>query len=77
MPVAILVVDVTHGQAVTKGQKPLTIEAMKMEHSLTVPFDGVVAELIAETGAQLQVEAVLVRIEAVLDVKAETALFEC
>jgi 3-methylcrotonyl-CoA carboxylase alpha subunit len=34
-----------------------------MEHSLTAPFDGVVKELNAEAGAQVQVEAVLVRIE--------------
>jgi 3-methylcrotonyl-CoA carboxylase alpha subunit len=36
---------------------------MKMEHTLTAPFDGVVAELTAEPGAQVQVEALLARIE--------------
>jgi 3-methylcrotonyl-CoA carboxylase alpha subunit len=65
MPGRIIAVDVAAGQAVTKGQKLLTLEAMKMEHSLTAPFDGVVAELNAEAGAQVQVEALLVRIEAV------------
>jgi 3-methylcrotonyl-CoA carboxylase alpha subunit len=64
MPGRIIAVDVTTGQSVTKGQKLLTLEAMKMEHSLTAPFDGVVAELNAETGAQVQVEALLARIEA-------------
>jgi 3-methylcrotonyl-CoA carboxylase alpha subunit len=64
MPGRIIAVEVTQGQAVTKGQKLLTLEAMKMEHTLTAPFDGVVAELNAETGAQVQVEALLVRIEA-------------
>ena len=64
MPGRIIAVEVTEGQAVTKGQKLLTLEAMKMEHSLTAPFDGVVAELNAEVGAQVQVEALLVRIEA-------------
>jgi 3-methylcrotonyl-CoA carboxylase alpha subunit len=64
MPGRIIAVDVTAGQSVTKGQKLLTLEAMKMEHSLTAPFDGVVAELNAETGAQVQVEALLARIEA-------------
>jgi 3-methylcrotonyl-CoA carboxylase alpha subunit len=64
MPGRIIAVDVTAGQSVTKGQKLLTLEAMKMEHSLTAPFDGVVAELHAETGAQVQVEALLVKIEA-------------
>jgi 3-methylcrotonyl-CoA carboxylase alpha subunit len=65
MPGRIIAVDVAQGQSVTKGQKLLTLEAMKMEHSLTAPFDGVVAELNAEAGTQVQVEALLVRIEAV------------
>jgi 3-methylcrotonyl-CoA carboxylase alpha subunit len=65
MPGRIIAVEVTQGQSVTKGQKLLTLEAMKMEHSLVAPFDGVVAELNAETGAQVQVEALLARIEAV------------
>jgi 3-methylcrotonyl-CoA carboxylase alpha subunit len=67
MPGRIIAVDVVAGQPVTKGQKLLTLEAMKMEHSLTAPFDGVVAELNAEAGAQVQVEARLVRIEAEME----------
>jgi 3-methylcrotonyl-CoA carboxylase alpha subunit len=63
MPGRIIAVEVVAGQAVTKGQKLLTLEAMKMEHSLTAPFDGVVAELNATAGAQVQVEALLVRIQ--------------
>jgi 3-methylcrotonyl-CoA carboxylase alpha subunit len=64
MPGKIIAVEVTQGQAVTKGQKLLTLEAMKMEHSLVAPFDGTVAELSAVAGAQVQVEALLARIEA-------------
>jgi 3-methylcrotonyl-CoA carboxylase alpha subunit len=64
MPGRIIAVEVAAGDAVTKGQKLLTLEAMKMEHTLTAPFDGVVAELNAEAGAQVQVEALLVRVEA-------------
>ena len=63
MPGRIIAVEVAAGDTVTKGQKLLTLEAMKMEHSLTAPFDGIVAELNAEVGAQVQVEALLVRIE--------------
>jgi len=63
MPGKVIAVEVTAGQAVTRGQKLLTLEAMKMEHSLTAPFDGVVAELNASAGQQVQVEALLVRIE--------------
>jgi 3-methylcrotonyl-CoA carboxylase alpha subunit len=63
MPGKVVSVDVTCGQQVAKGQKLLTLEAMKMEHTLTAPFDGMVAELKAEPGAQVQVDALLVRIE--------------
>jgi 3-methylcrotonyl-CoA carboxylase alpha subunit len=64
MPGKIIAVEVSAGQAVTKGQKLLTLEAMKMEHSLVAPFDGTVAELSAVAGAQVQVETLLARIEA-------------
>ena len=64
MPGKIIAVEVAAGDSVTKGQKLLTLEAMKMEHTLTAPFDGVVAELNAVPGAQVQVEALLARIEA-------------
>ena len=63
MPGRIIAVEVAAGDIVTKGQKLVTLEAMKMEHSLIAPFDGTVAELNAELGAQVQVEALLVRIE--------------
>ena len=65
MPGKIIAVEVAAGDAVTKGQKLLTLEAMKMEHSLVAPFDGVVAELNAVAGAQAQVEALLARIDPV------------
>jgi 3-methylcrotonyl-CoA carboxylase alpha subunit len=64
MPGKVIAVEVAAGERVTKGQKLLTLEAMKMEHTLTAPFDGVVAELNAVAGAQVQVEALLARIEA-------------
>ena len=64
MPGKIIAVEVAAGDMVTKGQKLLTLEAMKMEHTLVAPFDGTVAELSAVAGAQVQVEALLVRIEA-------------
>jgi 3-methylcrotonyl-CoA carboxylase alpha subunit len=63
MPGRVIVVEVAAGAKVKKGQKLLTLEAMKMEHTLTAPFDGVVAELNAAPGAQVQVEALLARIE--------------
>jgi 3-methylcrotonyl-CoA carboxylase alpha subunit len=63
MPGKVTSVEVSQGEKVAKGQRLLTLEAMKMEHGLVAPFDGVVAELNADAGAQVQVDAVLVVVE--------------
>ena len=63
MPGKVTSVEVAAGDIVTKGQRLLTLEAMKMEHGLTAPFDGVVAELNTVAGAQVPVDALLVKIE--------------
>jgi len=63
MPGKVTSVEVSQGEKVAKGQRLLTLEAMKMEHGLVAPFDGVVAELNAKAGAQVQVDAVLAKIE--------------
>jgi 3-methylcrotonyl-CoA carboxylase alpha subunit len=62
MPGKVIAVDVSEGQAVTAGQRLLVLEAMKMEHALTAPFDGVVEGLTVSAGAQVQVDAVLVTV---------------
>ncbi|WP_294244059.1 acetyl/propionyl/methylcrotonyl-CoA carboxylase subunit alpha [uncultured Sphingomonas sp.] len=64
MPGRIIAVTVTEGQAVSTGQPLITLEAMKMEHVLTAPFDGVVTDLKAETGGQVAEGIALVRIVA-------------
>ena len=63
MPGKVIAVDVAAGDSVTAGQRLMVLEAMKMEHALTAPFDGTVAELAASEGGQVQVEAVLAVIE--------------
>ena len=63
MPGRIIAVAVEAGERVTKGQKLLTLEAMKMEHSLVAPFDGTVAELNAAEGGQVSEGALLAKIE--------------
>jgi len=62
MPGKVTAVYVAAGDPVTNGQKLLTLEAMKMEHTVVAPFDGTVAELKAAAGAQVQVDTLLVRI---------------
>jgi 3-methylcrotonyl-CoA carboxylase alpha subunit len=62
MPGKVIAVDVSEGQTVTAGQRLLVLEAMKMEHALTAPFDGVIEGLTVNAGSQVQVEAVLCRV---------------
>ena len=65
MPGKVTSIDVSQGDKVAKGQRLLTLEAMKMEHGLTAPFDGRVAQVNAEAGAQVVEGAVLVKVEPV------------
>ncbi len=65
MPGKVVAVQATAGDTVTKGQSIVVVEAMKMEHALTAPFDGVVAEVSASAGDQVTDGAVLARVEEI------------
>jgi 3-methylcrotonyl-CoA carboxylase alpha subunit len=60
MPGLVKQVRAARGDAVTKGQPLLILEAMKMEHTISATHDGVIAEIAAE-GAQVTDGTVLVR----------------
>jgi 3-methylcrotonyl-CoA carboxylase alpha subunit len=64
MPGKVTAVEVAAGDNVAKGQRLLTLEAMKMEHALTAPFEGTVTELNAAPGAQVTEGQLLVKVEA-------------
>ncbi|WP_135503471.1 acetyl/propionyl/methylcrotonyl-CoA carboxylase subunit alpha [Roseovarius aestuariivivens] len=51
------------GQNVKKGDRLAILEAMKMEHSLLAPRDGIVAEVLVGQGAQVEAGAALIRLE--------------
>jgi propionyl-CoA carboxylase alpha chain/3-methylcrotonyl-CoA carboxylase alpha subunit len=63
MPGKIVSVAVEAGQSVVKGQTLLTLEAMKMEHALAAPFDGVVTELSAVAGGHVSEGVVLAKLD--------------
>ncbi|WP_341234363.1 acetyl/propionyl/methylcrotonyl-CoA carboxylase subunit alpha [uncultured Sulfitobacter sp.] len=64
MPGLVRSVDAVVGQSVAKGDRLAVLEAMKMEHSLLAARDGVVAEVLAIAGDQVEAGAALVRLEA-------------
>ncbi|MGV0815110.1 biotin carboxylase N-terminal domain-containing protein [Mycolicibacterium boenickei] len=63
MPGSVVAVGVATGADVTTGTMVVTVEAMKMEHALTAPTDGV-AELLVAVGDQVKVGQPLARITA-------------
>ncbi len=64
MPGKVIDVRVTVGDAITRGQTLVTMEAMKMEHQLTASTDGVVTEVRVSAGQQVDAGQLLVVIEA-------------
>jgi len=63
MPGTVTLVEVTDGQTVTAGDRLVVVEAMKMEHVLTAPVDGVVRDLRAKAGATVAKDAVLLSVD--------------
>nr|WP_315486234.1 acetyl/propionyl/methylcrotonyl-CoA carboxylase subunit alpha [uncultured Undibacterium sp.] len=53
MPGKIVAVVVKNGQEVKKGEALLIMEAMKMEHTISAPHDGVVDEVLYAVGDQV------------------------
>ena len=64
MPGSVVRVAVGVGDAVKAGDPILWLEAMKMQHRIDAPTDGVVTELPAEPGRQIDVGAVLAVVTA-------------
>ena len=58
--VALLVEE---GEAVEAGQRLAVVEAMKMEHALIAPFAGVVRDLVATVGEQVEMGERIMRVE--------------
>lgn len=62
MPGRIVAAPLSDGDAVAKGQTVVVLEAMKMEHALVAPFDGVVS-LFGAVGDQVVDGAVLAQVQ--------------
>jgi acetyl-CoA/propionyl-CoA carboxylase, biotin carboxylase, biotin carboxyl carrier protein len=71
MPGTVTAVEVSEGQEVSAGARIVVVEAMKMEHVLTAPVDGVVRELRARPGATVAKDAVLAVIEPVIEPRGQ------
>ncbi len=64
MPGKVVSFAVKAGDTVSKGQVLAVMEAMKMEHTIAAPADGVVAELLYAPGDQVAEGAELLKLSA-------------
>ncbi|GBE64697.1 acetyl/propionyl-CoA carboxylase subuit alpha [Mycobacterium sp. MFM001] len=64
MPGNVIRIGAEVGDSVAAGQPLVWLEAMKMEHTITAPTDGVLAQLNVSTGQQVEVGAILARVDA-------------
>ena len=62
MPGKIIALQVKAGASVVKGQPLITVEAMKMEHTLTAPFEGTVGDISYAVGQQVTEGSALLHI---------------
>jgi biotin carboxyl carrier protein len=62
LPGTIVAVHIATGQQVARGAPLVTVEAMKMEHTLTAPYDGVVARIAFGLKDRVQAGAILVEL---------------
>ncbi len=60
MPGMVIGVAIKQGDMVTKGQKLLALEAMKMETMINADRDGQVAQLLVQSGSQVETNDLLV-----------------
>jgi 3-methylcrotonyl-CoA carboxylase alpha subunit len=64
LPGTVVAVHVKPGQAVERGAALITVEAMKMEHTLTAPYAGVVSRIPFGVSDRVAGGAVLVELQA-------------
>jgi 3-methylcrotonyl-CoA carboxylase alpha subunit len=62
LPGTIVAVHVATGEQVARGAPLVTVEAMKMEHTLTAPYEGVVSRIAYGLKDRVQAGAILVEL---------------
>ena len=63
MPGSVIRLGADLGDTVAAGQPLIWLEAMKMEHTITAPAGGVLTQICVAVGQQVEVGAVLARVE--------------
>jgi pyruvate carboxylase len=63
MPGMVVTVAVKAGDKITKGQKLFTVEAMKMETTISSDVEGRIADVLVKAGSRVEAGDLLLRVE--------------
>jgi biotin carboxyl carrier protein len=63
MPGTVVSVAVEKGDEVTAGRSVLVLEAMKMQHTVAAPYEGVLVEVDVTVGSQVSAGQLLARLD--------------
>ena len=64
MPSTVVAILKNKGDKIKAGERLMVLEAMKMEHTIHAPTDGILADIFYEIGAQVNEGAALVALQA-------------
>ena len=63
----IISITVADGDVVEEGDILFSVEAMKMEHAVLAPFDGIVEKLSIDTGTQVEAGQMALQVSGVVE----------
>ncbi len=63
MPATVVAILKNKGDKVKEGESLIVLEAMKMEHTIHAPKDGILAELFYDVGSQVSEGAELLALK--------------
>ncbi len=69
----VISLHVERGQQVKQGAVLMTLEAMKMEHRIQAPYDGVVGKIFYTEGEPVQAEAILLDVQRIDENSGQTS----
>ena len=73
MPGVVIALAVREGTVVSRGDPLLVVEAMKMEHTVVAPFDGVVGDVAVALGDQVVLDQVVVRVRGAMEAEGPSS----
>ena len=63
LPGTVIAISVKNGDRVTKGQRLIVLESMKMENEIVAPADGKIDDIFVSVGSSVKKDQVLIALK--------------